>query len=377
MAHRRHAVLAPVSQGYPPPNDKSLRVTHPSATDTEMPVRLACVKHAASVRSEPGSNSQVHPAPSTKPKPRKAQPNQQHRRINPDLNLTHKPNHNTGIHKTTPPAQRPAAHQQNIHHAAPKHHAKRTPPTYPFHTDTIVKERRNRKRRSGPDGPLSDLPDPRNRAVTGEARNLPEEPSARQAPCSAGDGEIGPAHAPVNRKRHTFRSGNPQPARNAANPPAGRSAISCSKYGIVRRKPSSNGTTGLHPNFDCAIAISGRRCRGSSCGNGRCTTRDCEPVSATTRSASSRIVNSPGLPRFTGPITSVGARHQPYEPVDQVVDIAKRPRLLPFAEHRDVLPRQRLHYEARDHAPVARGWVRGPYVLKIRATLIRRRCCRW
>ena len=24
-------------------------------------VRLACVKHAASVRSEPGSNSQVHP----------------------------------------------------------------------------------------------------------------------------------------------------------------------------------------------------------------------------------------------------------------------------------------------------------------------------
>ena len=26
-------------------------------------VRLACVKHAASVRSEPGSNSQVHPAP--------------------------------------------------------------------------------------------------------------------------------------------------------------------------------------------------------------------------------------------------------------------------------------------------------------------------
>src|SRR5438874_434339 len=32
LAHRRHAVLAPVSQGYPPPNDKSLRVTHPSAT---------------------------------------------------------------------------------------------------------------------------------------------------------------------------------------------------------------------------------------------------------------------------------------------------------------------------------------------------------
>ncbi len=32
MAHRRHAVLAAVSRGYPPPNDKSLRVPHPSAT---------------------------------------------------------------------------------------------------------------------------------------------------------------------------------------------------------------------------------------------------------------------------------------------------------------------------------------------------------
>src|ERR1700761_6627502 len=30
-------------------------------------VRLACVKHAASVRSEPGSNSQVHPVQNTKP----------------------------------------------------------------------------------------------------------------------------------------------------------------------------------------------------------------------------------------------------------------------------------------------------------------------
>ena len=35
------------------------RVTHPSAARTEMRARLACVKPAASVRSEPGSNSQV------------------------------------------------------------------------------------------------------------------------------------------------------------------------------------------------------------------------------------------------------------------------------------------------------------------------------
>ena len=35
------------------------RVTHPSATQSEDCVRLACVRPAASVRSEPGSNSQV------------------------------------------------------------------------------------------------------------------------------------------------------------------------------------------------------------------------------------------------------------------------------------------------------------------------------
>lgn len=57
---RYHAVLAPVSRSYPPPVDRFLRVTHPSATKAEAFVRLACVKHAASVRSEPGSNSQVH-----------------------------------------------------------------------------------------------------------------------------------------------------------------------------------------------------------------------------------------------------------------------------------------------------------------------------
>ena len=62
LALGRHAVLAVVSHSCPPPGDRYLRVTHPSATDRSYPqsVRLACVKHAASVRSEPGSNSQVH-----------------------------------------------------------------------------------------------------------------------------------------------------------------------------------------------------------------------------------------------------------------------------------------------------------------------------
>src|SRR3954451_11231418 len=57
--HRTYPVLAQVSLGYPEPKGTFPRVTHPSATHPEGCVRLACVKPAASVRSEPGSNSQV------------------------------------------------------------------------------------------------------------------------------------------------------------------------------------------------------------------------------------------------------------------------------------------------------------------------------
>src|SRR5436309_79710 len=41
------------------PEGRFPRVTHPCATRPEGLVRLACVRHAASVRSEPESNSQV------------------------------------------------------------------------------------------------------------------------------------------------------------------------------------------------------------------------------------------------------------------------------------------------------------------------------
>ena len=68
MSLRTHAVLAPVSQGCPPPPDTFLRAPHPSAAGAEAPARLACVRHAASVRSEPGSNSQVRRAGPTPPK---------------------------------------------------------------------------------------------------------------------------------------------------------------------------------------------------------------------------------------------------------------------------------------------------------------------
>ena len=56
---RAYPVLAQVSLSYPRPKGTFPRVTHPSAADPEGPARLACVKPAASVRSEPGSNSHV------------------------------------------------------------------------------------------------------------------------------------------------------------------------------------------------------------------------------------------------------------------------------------------------------------------------------
>ncbi len=60
---RAYAVLAPVSRSCPPSIGRYPRVTHPCATKLwskpHNSVRLACVKRAASVRSEPGSNSQV------------------------------------------------------------------------------------------------------------------------------------------------------------------------------------------------------------------------------------------------------------------------------------------------------------------------------
>ena len=59
MDRSHHPVLAQVSLSYSEPKGRFPRVTHPCATRPEGLVRLACVRHAASVRSEPESNSQV------------------------------------------------------------------------------------------------------------------------------------------------------------------------------------------------------------------------------------------------------------------------------------------------------------------------------
>ena len=58
-----HAVLARVSPGCPPYGDRSLTcyspVRHSTHSRRSGLVRLACVRHAASVRPEPGSNSPI------------------------------------------------------------------------------------------------------------------------------------------------------------------------------------------------------------------------------------------------------------------------------------------------------------------------------
>src|SRR5437899_7349538 len=57
---REYPVLAPVSEGYPKAEGRLLTCYSPvrrSSTPKGLSARLACVKHAASVRPEPGSNS--------------------------------------------------------------------------------------------------------------------------------------------------------------------------------------------------------------------------------------------------------------------------------------------------------------------------------
>ena len=90
LPRRAYAVLIRVSPGYPPPKGRFPRVTHPSAArqhpEGPAAARLACVRHAASVRSEPGSNSQVQVKPH--PKPRSRNHEAQSRATSESLTLT-------------------------------------------------------------------------------------------------------------------------------------------------------------------------------------------------------------------------------------------------------------------------------------------------
>ena len=70
MQSRSYPVLDPVSQAYPEVQGRSPTCYSPvrhSSTPKGLSVRLACVKHAASVRPEPGSNSPNKNTPTQKP----------------------------------------------------------------------------------------------------------------------------------------------------------------------------------------------------------------------------------------------------------------------------------------------------------------------
>jgi hypothetical protein len=94
---RHHLVLAEISLCYSKPGGRFPRVTHPCATKAEAFVRLACVRHAASVRSEPGSNSQVDFRTISQGK---TQPKARFKELSISHNVTGNPDANAG--KTIP-----------------------------------------------------------------------------------------------------------------------------------------------------------------------------------------------------------------------------------------------------------------------------------
>jgi hypothetical protein len=162
----RHPVLAAVSRGCPGAQGRYPRVTHPFATrmDPEgtIPVRLACVRRAASVRSEPGSNSQLHPCSRrqtrrprqprslTGPRPRSGQPAprapRHHEPGPPRTRSGENPSKDDRSpkprprpkpsHRPTPspaPTQEPASSQDAQDQRHPP------PPTHPFLISTVPK----------------------------------------------------------------------------------------------------------------------------------------------------------------------------------------------------------------------------------------------
>ena len=87
----------------PEPQGRFPRVTHPSATfhqsKLRLLVRLACVRPAASVRSEPGSNSQIDPAENNPPMPPDTPPKHPGMPKHPETSPQ-----NTKKHRKTAPA---------------------------------------------------------------------------------------------------------------------------------------------------------------------------------------------------------------------------------------------------------------------------------
>ena len=96
-----------------------------------------------------------------------------------------------------------------------------------------------------------------------------------------------------------------------------------------------------------AFEMFGWRCLGSSCGKGLLLILDFEPVSSSTFSASSKIVNSFGFPRLGRPCVRILFIHEAHQAAHQIVHKTERPGLAAIAKNGDRLITQRLYDEVR------------------------------
>ena len=163
--------------------------------------RLACVRHAASVRSEPGSNSQVHPSITTAPQKAPQQhPNELPRlstltnyfSANPKQPST-KPQHPEHIPtKEHTPRRRPripprhsSQQGKNTQKQSPAPSHPKTAKHYqlPKKPDAIVKQQKKNQQQNAPRHPTS--PAPSTPPIIGRAKTLasnhqPVKPKKRQ-----------------------------------------------------------------------------------------------------------------------------------------------------------------------------------------------------
>src|SRR3569833_1987244 len=120
---KSYPVLAPVSEGYPKVQGRLLTCYSPvrhSSTPKGLSVRLACVKHAASVRPEPGSNSPTKTSCEKQPWQQTIVVTKGIPRHNPKTMPTGYQTIGTGYTSTLLSSQ-----TTNTHHQPPPHHAAR------------------------------------------------------------------------------------------------------------------------------------------------------------------------------------------------------------------------------------------------------------
>ena len=168
--------------------------------------------------------------------------------------------------------------------------------------------------------------------------------------CHPERSEGDPPHGPL-RYAQGDKTGLPLAAHPLPGTRIGRSSLSRSrKYATVLTNPSASWTRGSQPSHsragDVGLALRGIVLRERAVGHSELATHD-----ASHFVDQLRMVNSTGLPRFTGscrPSASMRAQ----EALDQIVYVAEGPGLLPFAEDRQVLPAERLDDEVGHHPAV-------------------------